>query len=130
MKLLFLDDVREPKQCIDYMQLPIYAHSQWQIVKSYDKFVKWIQDNGIPQIVSFDYDLASEHYTKLVQSGSSKRSARKSLTELTGYDCALYLVEECRKQNKPLPRCLIHSMNPVGKKRILDVLHYAQTSLL
>ena len=68
-KNLFLDDFRKPHDCMSYMphrigtSAAIYTQLDWEIVINYDEFVEWIKTNGIPEIVSFDHDLADEHYT-------------------------------------------------------------------
>ena len=49
LKKLYLDDVRIPQT------------EGWEIVRNYDDFVKWIEENGLPDIVSFDHDLAEVH---------------------------------------------------------------------
>ena len=45
MKKLYLDDIRIPQT------------EGWDIVRSYDDFVNWIEMNGLPDVVSFDHDL-------------------------------------------------------------------------
>ena len=53
-----------------------------------------------------------------------RRGGIKKLTikEKTGYDCAKWLVEYCLDNDLSLPKYQVHSMNPVGKKNILDYL--------
>ena len=60
--LLFLDDYRMPIDCASYMyrknvDCRIY-HKEWNIVRSYWQFTKWIEQNGLPDFISFDHDLA------------------------------------------------------------------------
>ena len=59
---LFLDDFRMPKDAYNYLLQPIYISVNWEIVRSYDEFVKYITEHGIPEIISLDHDLADEHY--------------------------------------------------------------------
>lgn len=54
---LFLDDIRNPSDCIHYMYTPIYTSVDWVIVRNYNEFVKTIEEKGLPEIVSFDHDL-------------------------------------------------------------------------
>ncbi len=54
-KSLYLDDVRTPTSTLD-------GYGPWQVVRSYDEFVHWIQTNGIPDMISFDQDLADERH--------------------------------------------------------------------
>ena len=59
--LLFLDDYRMPIDCANYMyrknvDCRIY-HKEWNIVRSYWQFVKWIEENELPDFISFDHDL-------------------------------------------------------------------------
>ena len=61
---LFLDDVRNPKDCCQYMpDAKFYFDSEFVIVRNYDEFVNFIRKNGLPNIISFDHDLADEHYS-------------------------------------------------------------------
>jgi hypothetical protein len=72
--------------------------------------------NGVPEIISFDHDLAYEHYHLPVGGYNA------SYVEMTGYDCARWLVEN----NLTFPTmAIIHSFNPAGAKRIAS----ASTSL-
>lgn len=63
MKKLYLDDYRYPKLSFDYTNNSIYNDKDWDIVTNYDEFVNYIQKNGLPNLISFDHDLAGEHYT-------------------------------------------------------------------
>ncbi len=59
-----------------------------------------------------------------------KMDNHSEFKEKTGYDCALHLIEMCRQQKRQLPHCLVHSMNPVGKQRIIELLHSARLEFL
>jgi hypothetical protein len=66
MVRLFLDDLRIPTDCpkTHYMvyrcvDLIIY-HEEWDIVRSHGQFVKWIKENGLPDLISFDNDLGDD----------------------------------------------------------------------
>lgn len=124
MRLLFLDDIRQPKDAWAYTSNPIYTRQDWSIVRNYTEFVVYIETNGLPDLISFDHDLAIEHYQTLLDEGLSKRAARKQAApmEKTGHDCARWLVEYCRERDLDLPKYLSHSMNPVGKENILNTL--------
>lgn len=73
MKRLFLDDIRVPLDCpkAHYMSyrkidLRIY-HEDWVIVRSHGQFVKWIQENGLPNLISFDHDLGMIQEWKIIK---------------------------------------------------------------
>jgi hypothetical protein len=102
---LFLDDIREPKD-VTWIKLP---EVDWFIVRNYKEFVDSIKKKGLPQMVSFDHDLAPEHYAFNNSNNSD---------EPTGYDCAKWLVEFCQCHHKQFPQYYIHSMNPAGVKNI------------
>lgn len=55
---LFLDDFRDPIDSSYYLKNPIYVNLEWVVVRNYDSFVKHIEENGIPETISFDHDLA------------------------------------------------------------------------
>ena len=118
---LFLDDVRMPEQCVGYvLSLGIrpdtYLKYNWVIVRNYREFVDYILENGLPERVSFDHDLAEIHY--------DPERFKETFTyyEESGYDCAKWLAEKCLDESKPLPEYYIHSMNPVGAKNIKHLL--------
>ncbi len=120
---VFLDDYRNPQDCVTYMHKrigalnPIYLDS-WVTVRNYDQFVNLVQGN-IDDIthVSFDHDLADEHYI----SDTWQFSDAGIYSEKTGYDCALWMKQFYEETKTDLPVIFVHSMNPVGTKRIADV---------
>ena len=128
MKKLFLDDVRIPFDCVRYM-LPvdlryIYEDEDWDIVRTYNDFVGYVSHFGVPDLISFDHDLADEHYHPSMFNGDNTiyNDIRSQFKEKTGYDCAKWLCDYCTENGLPLPTYLIHSMNPVGRDNILGVL--------
>ena len=113
---LYLDDIRIPENSYDYTGDKIYLTPDWFIVKSYDEFVEFINKNGLPEIISFDHDLAHEHYNQdMYKSVDEYNKHYKSFTEKTGYDCVKWLVQYCIDNNLKFPEWYLHTMNPVGK---------------
>jgi hypothetical protein len=116
---LYLDDVRTPTETIP-------GYHPWNIVRNYDEFEDWIVRNGIPDLVSFDHDLAEEHiddYFKQFAEKGFQIPKYEDYKEKTGIDCANFLVEYCQKMNVNLKQCSVHSHNPVGAKNIQDFLN-------
>jgi len=110
---LFLDDFRMPKDAFEYMKLPIYISVDWIVVRNYYAFITLIQNKGVPEIISFDHDLADIHYKNIVFDYTNEN------LEKTGYHCAEWLIYYCIDNNKELPtEVLIHSMNPAGSLNI------------
>ena len=110
---LFLDDVRSPKTTYSYMELPIYKEPDWIIVRNYYAFITIIQKKGLPEVVSFDHDLADVHYKK------QEFDYNDEGLEKTGYHCANWLLYYCVDNNLKVPtRIIIHSMNPAGSFNI------------
>ena len=123
---LFLDDYRNPKDCFLYTKNTIYINEEWYIVRSYDEFVKFIEKNAFPDYISFDHDLADVHYKDSEEWDdyyNNQSLTKNEHDEKTGYDCALWLVDYCIDNNKKLPKYLCHSMNPVGKEKIISLLN-------
>jgi len=123
--LLFLDDIRNPTDCIQYMNTKIDCsiyHREWFVVRSYDEFVSWINDNGLPELISFDNDLADEHYVPKElwndYDKSKEHQEAQEYKEKTGLECAKWLVDYCMDNNKNLPKYIVHSQNPVGADNI------------
>ena len=92
---LFLDDERNPNRFLKDLKT-------WEVVRGYDDFTRIIRNRGLPGFISFDHDLSSK--------------------EKTGYDCAKWLIEYCQKTKKPLPNWQVHSLNPIGKVNINELL--------
>lgn len=116
---LYLDDIRTP------IEIPP-GYGEWNIVRNYDQFVKWIDENGIPDLISFDHDLAEEHmndyYDQLLHNGFQHPNYGL-YREKTGLDCARYAVEYCQKHNVALKQCVVHSHNPVGSTNIQSFIN-------
>ena len=108
-RLVFLDDIRQPKDVYIYTNNPIYLSNKWVVVKNYDEFVNDVIMFGISDFYSFDHDLADNHYEH--QSDIDY----DIFSEKTGYECAKWFINYIIDNNLELPKTiLIHSMNPVG----------------
>jgi hypothetical protein len=125
MYSLFLDDIRLPNPF-----LKNYTKT-WTVVRNYNEFVKIIKERGLPDFISFDHDLAHEHYPifeafDALAEGREIRDLKNipydTYEEKTGYHCALYLIEFCNKNKLKLPKWQVHSMNPVGAENIKQLL--------
>ena len=90
--------------------------SGWEIVRRYEDFVSWIQENGLPDEVSFDHDLAEITYD------TSTGKQGFEYYEKTGYDAAKWLCEYCWTNGLPIPTWNVHSANPVGRDNIKQLL--------
>lgn len=124
MKKLFLDDIRIPKDSIGLIPSNLnqfYWENDWIIVRNYYEFCNYIQKFGLPDFISFDHDLADEHYVDFEPS---------DYKEKTGYECAKWLVHWCLENNFNLPNYIVHSANPVGKQNIESYLTNATKHLL
>lgn len=125
-KRLFLDDERVPIDCAKYMytrgvDCRIY-HEEWIIVRSYKQFTDYITINGLPDVISFDHDLADVFQSKETLDIHEWFDA-KGNREYTGMNCAQWLVNYCLDNGKILPRFIVHSMNPVGRENIEGLLN-------
>ncbi|MBT2620995.1 cyclic-phosphate processing receiver domain-containing protein [Chryseobacterium sp. ISL-6] len=112
-KLLFLDDIRYPIEAYYYTKQDIFLEKDWDIVRNYEQFINRIMEKGLPEMISFDHDLADIHYLE---------QNSLDFTEKAGYDCAKWLIEYCMDNGLDLPEFYSHSMNPVGKENILNLL--------
>ena len=124
MKRLFLDDVRNPSDCTLYMIEPAIYREEWDVVRNYNDFVSYIEKNGVPDVISFDHDLADEHYDpSMYESNKAYSEKSGSFKEKTGYDCVKWIAEYCVKNTIPFPISYVHSMNPVGRDNIRSVIN-------
>ena len=112
--LLFLDDERnfDDVTCIDYPKFDRVV-----AVLEYSQFKKFLDnylvENGTLNGLSFSFD----HDLGLLDSEYHR--------EFSGYDCAYYLIESIVYHQHIDPNKIsyfVHSMNPVGKKNIEELL--------
>ena len=113
---LFLDDIRSPSKAGLYMPKNTkhyYYDLLWDIVRNYDEFCAHITKWGLPEIISFDHDLAEIHYKAAIGQESF------SYSEKTGYDCMQWMINYIiLHKEQPPKKVLVHSMNAVGAENI------------
>jgi len=113
MKYLFLDDERMPGDVTWLLIGGVGSWgAQWHIVRSVNEAIAWVKENGFPNVISFDHDLALEHYDG-DYSGQN-----------TGFDFAKWLVEyDLDTQSMPENfSYTVHSKNPTGSENIHGLL--------
>lgn len=113
---LFLDDTRRP---------PLHLGRIFQVVRSYDEFVDYIETYGIPEVISLDHDLHQEHSSFFWDNGGFRNPPDPKYEIFkfkTGYDCALWLIEYSKNKNIELKRVFVHSHNPMGQRNIYNVI--------
>jgi hypothetical protein len=113
---LFLDDLRQP---------PLHLNRMFDVVRSYDDFVEYIETYGVPELISMDHDLDREHTLFFYDNGGFRNPPDPKFENFkfkTGYDCALWLIEYCKDNNLELKKVIVHSHNPIGSKNIYEVL--------
>ncbi len=117
---IFLDDIRELNQAYKITLDKDYINYKWYIVRSYNEFCEFVElsftkNKAVPKLISFDHDLAEEHYLH-----RDDVIPYHKFTEKTGYDCAKWIVSFCKQNKIALPDYKIHSMNFVGEQNIID----------
>ena len=127
-KLLWLDDLRDPFDTEnDWLSFsPIGREVEVIWVKNSQEFKDWIIQNGLPDGICFDHDIASEHYTPEEYwsdyEASKAYQESRDYKEETGLDCAKWLIDYCIDLELPLPLWTSQSANPVGRDNINNLL--------
>ena len=98
---LFLDDIRSVE-----MVYPKTFESEFDIVRSYDDFVRYINKYGLPDFISFDNDLGLDNDGNLAPDGLV---------------AVKWLVYESGLDLRPL-QFKVHSSNPVAAEQIRGLL--------
>lgn len=93
MYKLFLDDKRNPKDCRNFPgdESP-YDKDGWQIARTFDDFYYLLKKYGLPEFVSFDYDLGPDYHD--------------------GLQCAEFLKFYCEDLGVKIPEYRVHSSWP------------------
>lgn len=102
MKKLFLDDVRSIDMVYDVLEV-----SDFDLVRTYDAFVAYIKEHGLPPFISFDNDLGLDEHGQVAPDG---------------YAAAKWLVYESGLDLREL-QFAVHSANPVAAEQIRGLLH-------
>lgn len=124
---LYLDDFRKPEDSFAYTHNQLYLLN-WTIIRDYDEFVYCIKEYGLPEMISFDHDLADVHYDN--QGEIIDEDYYDIVQEKTGYHCAKWLINYCIDNKKELPQTiLVHSMNVVGSHNIKSLFRSYKKSL-
>jgi hypothetical protein len=113
---IFLDDERVPGH-VSWVAIP---RANWTIVRSYEEFVELIKSAEHIEFVSFDHDLGYEHYGHGLNGDIIPYD---SYAEKTGMHCAKALIDWCLDRGKLLPEFEVHSLNPVGRDNIRNILN-------
>lgn len=98
---LFLDDIRT----IEMVYHPS-RKNDFIIVRNYNDFVQYIQDNGLPSYISFDNDLGLDE---------------NGIIAPDGYAAAKWLVYESGLDLRKL-EYYVHSANPIAAEQIKGLL--------
>lgn len=108
-RLLWLDDIKNPFVAgMDWWFTIQYLKEEYLEVddeecevvwvKTQSEFEKYIKENGLPDLISFDNDLG-------IGNGE-------------GYSCAKFVIDYCLDHNMYLPGYYVHSMNSVARDNI------------
>ncbi|CAG7581049.1 MAG: putative signaling protein [uncultured marine phage] len=100
---LLIDDNRTIKNVVEVSGNTMYFETDWVIVRTFDQFCDAIKRLGVPEMVSFDHDIADF----------------KDGDERSGHTCAKFLVDVCIDNDLDFPTYFIHSANPVGRDNIV-----------
>lgn len=118
---IYLDDIRTPTE------------GEWVVVRSYDEFVKKIDEIGLENIelISLDHDLdktaMKEWYNHTFDNYSIDYDR---IEKPTGLHCAMWLIEQWHK-GKALVDVVVHSANAIGSGNIMGVInHYRHKNKL
>lgn len=119
LTILWLDDKREPYKYFAQMEkakaknkeisslasqrnYEFYSNNlfnnynvKFDWVKNIEEFASYIQQNGMPEFISFDRDLTVDKNNPLPD----------------GLDCIKWLKQYCTENNLKMPKCFVHSAN-------------------
>ena len=120
-KGLFLDDERYPNwvSWVDYGNEEI----EWTIARTHKLFVAMLNKHHF-DVYSFDHDLADFHEVKkgttLFTPYGTHIAPEDHMKEYTGFDCAIAL-RSFMYDNDTYPEVFVHTQNPIGRDKILNV---------
>jgi len=118
---IFLDDSRNTTDAFYKFNNPIYRNIV--TIKSYKDFVEYIEtqftkDGSYPGFISFDYHLSN--VTMQVTEDKTIFFNEECYQE-TGLECAIWIINFCKKHNLPIPKYFVHDDNSYGKRKIMKL---------
>lgn len=125
---LFLDDVRNVKDAYLYgekMSLEEFSgidRSKWAIVRDYDEFCKYIKTWGVPNSVSLDNDLHESAYALYADAVKTGFFDWKFADPKMGVHALIFLLNYCKKENKPIPKIYLHTANAYAREEMTRIL--------
>lgn len=116
---IYLDDQRTPIE-------PPSENSEWVIARNYEDFVSLVEDVGLEniEIISFDHDLdrsATIHYLEYVRENYEIDYSK--IEKPTGLDAAKWLISHSANIGEPIPKCYVHSANPIGSGNMMGLIN-------
>ena len=122
---IFLDDNRNPIDVYEYTNRLEYKIFAWKVVRSYQEFVdlftERLMNNELPRLVSFDHDLATEHYLIAARNFLNEFD-ENSVNIPTGWHALLWMINTYVEDDMKLPHILLHTKNPAGKKNMQSLI--------
>jgi CheY-like chemotaxis protein len=112
-KLLFLDDDKARHKYMLYN----FQDTDNTYVFTFDECTKALQDNERFDIVMLDHDLNDYEHQSVTNTGLYTVGGE----ELTGFDVAKWITTHLPADKWP-DTIIVHSVNPVGAKRMVDHL--------
>lgn len=126
---IFLDDAREPKDCLLYMRkrTPIFKiyEQEWLIVRSYPEFVRALGEHaGNISHISFDHDLVIGHYHINKKDGVIDYESKDfdNTANRTGWHCAKYMLNYYDLRGLQYPITIVHSQSEEGTTNIIKLI--------
>jgi len=123
--ILWLDDQREPYSYFkkvrpksktwirnnEFYQNNIFNRYDVEFVwvKNIDEFINYIETNGLPKFISFDFDLKNG---RMNTDGPVPN----------GGDCAQWLIKYCKDNGLQLPKCYSHTANKTQRPLLNNIL--------
>lgn len=121
---LALDDTRDMLEIAARVELP-EDPDKFHLVKNYEGFVDFIKTKGVPDFVTFDFDLSLDSMREYIRALDAHRVYdRSKVKSKTGLDCVEFLINHCRENKIKFPEYKIHSANHFGAEWIYKAIKY------
>lgn len=106
-KILFIDDERDPNNIVYKELFP--ANSEIYLIQQLHDLLHWIDEHGVPDIVSFDFHL---HKTDQLRNGGDYAAMM------------MFELENIETPIEKLPYIMVHSADPEAPEKILKNIQY------
>ena len=95
----------------------------WKVVRSYEQFMHFIRNQGMPRVISFDNDLHPTHYGHYAEACNTGKFYWENVQPKMGIHALQYILNTCKELELKLPIFYIHTANHLAREEMYKLIN-------